>query len=219
MESLSARTARACRGIRRGELLDAHRSILQIAREARSVKPAHIHALALQLQSSLSLLFEALKDAGFDVPPASGDELATAWSKQATVSGLVDEFEVRFHAALDAASDRSTKLPLAGRVKAYLDANFHRRITVRATAKALGCSVGSIYDVFEPTYGSTPGEYLLELCLQRARHLLTTKRSLSMEEIANRSGLGSDGTLRRNFVARYRMTPSECRTKYGTRHS
>jgi AraC-like DNA-binding protein len=213
MEDLDALTADATRRIRRGDLLGAHRSILDLAHLARSTAPSRLPALSLQLQSSLTLLRQAFAAAGFDVPPVAGDELASVLSGGATIAVLVDAFESRVHDFFNAATPQPYKVPSAQRIKAYIDANFHRPITVREIARRLRCSVAHIYDVFQPAFGVTPGEYLLDLRLERAAHLLTQRRSLPVADVWKRSGFGSYDAFHENFVARYGMTPSEYRRR------
>jgi AraC family transcriptional activator FtrA len=67
---------------------------------------------------------------------------------------------------------------------------------------------------FSEAAGSTPGAWILNERLERARTLLETT-ALGIDEIAFRAGLGSAAALRHHFRRRFRTTPTAHRTEFG----
>lgn len=66
---------------------------------------------------------------------------------------------------------------------------------------------------FHDATGTTPGEWLLGLRLERARSLLETTR-ISIEQVAQGSGFGSAETLRHHFRARMGTSPKAYRQQF-----
>ena len=68
---------------------------------------------------------------------------------------------------------------------------------------------------FHDTTGTTPGEWLLSLRLERARLLLETTR-VSIERVAQGSGFGSAETLRHHFRTRLGTSPTAYRQQFSS---
>jgi AraC family transcriptional regulator, transcriptional activator FtrA len=69
---------------------------------------------------------------------------------------------------------------------------------------------------FEEATGSSPGKWILQARVSRARELLETTE-LSIEVIATSVGFGSADTLRHHFRERMRTTPNRYRTSFRVR--
>ena len=79
----------------------------------------------------------------------------------------------------------------------------------RAHRRRLGPGTGS----FRERTGESPGSWLLRQRLELARTLLETTR-LPMDEVAERSGLGSAATLRRHFREVLGVSPRRHREQF-----
>nr|WP_310911158.1 helix-turn-helix domain-containing protein [Lipingzhangella rawalii] len=93
----------------------------------------------------------------------------------------------------------------------------HEPITVADLARQAGLSVRTLHRRLRDTTGSTPLQWLLTQRIARAQSLLETTR-LSVEQVAQRSGLGTGNTLRYQFARHVGVSPTEHRRAFqGTR--
>lgn len=69
--------------------------------------------------------------------------------------------------------------------------------------------------LFRQTIGCPPHQYLIRLRLDKARALLLSQPESSIASIAYRLGFSDHTHLTRQFRARFTLTPSEFRTRYG----
>uniref|UniRef100_UPI0013C4523A helix-turn-helix domain-containing protein n=1 Tax=Pseudomonas aeruginosa TaxID=287 RepID=UPI0013C4523A len=85
-------------------------------------------------------------------------------------------------------------------------------LSCERVAAATGVSSRHLARLFAQE-GSSPGRYLQERRLERARQLLASPqgRRLDVAEVAYRHGFSSQAHFARAFKARYGMTPSEAR--------
>lgn len=85
-------------------------------------------------------------------------------------------------------------------------------LTPESLAAALGCSVSYLHKCLRETKDGTPGRLIRTVRLERAHDRLRFS-SLSIEQIATKSGLGSPDTLRSNFLKHFKKTPRQVRAE------
>jgi AraC family transcriptional activator FtrA len=100
---------------------------------------------------------------------------------------------------------------LLDRVRASLDQDWPMQ---RLAAEA-AVSLRALHRQFHQTMAQSPGEWLRDERLQRARELLETA-PLSIEDIAAACGFGSPATLRHHFRTRLGTSPAAYRTRFAT---
>ncbi len=83
------------------------------------------------------------------------------------------------------------------RAKKYLTENFNKNISLEALAKVAYLSPFHLLRAFRKTVGLPPHEYVINLRLQRARHLLAQGRSLS--DAAHETGFWDQSHFNRHF--------------------
>lgn len=210
MKRFDSLTEKACEQIAEGDLLGAHKSILELAQAARRRRPQDAARLAMSLQSTLVLLRRTLLGCGYDVPKVSGDELANALGVDAALPAVVERFEQASHRLLSVVTRKDASRPLAERAKAYIEANYGRPITRTSIAESLGCSRSHLDATFKRVFGATPNQYLLEVRIDHARRLLA-QTSIPPKEVAERCGFRSYSTFHRNFVVLVDSTPKQYR--------
>lgn len=86
--------------------------------------------------------------------------------------------------------------------------------TVASMAAAVGVSVRHLNRLFHAQVGTAPARWLEAVRVDLARALVLEGRTLSW--VAQRSGLGSDETLRRAFLRHLGTTPSSYRDRFAT---
>ena len=100
--------------------------------------------------------------------------------------------------------------PLLERMARDISAD-HSIATLAADA---GMSVRTFLRRFHATTGLSPGEWLVNERLNRAREMLETSMA-PIEEIATRCGFGTAETLRHHFRRRLSLTPTRYRKLFG----
>lgn len=106
--------------------------------------------------------------------------------------------------------ETATLAPLLDRWRSRLAVN----VNVDDLAQEARMSRRTFLRRFQDATGTTPGEWLLGLRLERARCLLETT-DLPMEAVAASSGFGSAETMRHHFRARMRTSPTIYRRQFG----
>jgi AraC-like DNA-binding protein len=86
--------------------------------------------------------------------------------------------------------------------------------SVLALPRHVGLNRNKINSGFRERYGMTPGEFAREARLQQARQLIIETK-LSMYEIAESAGFGSQASLSRAYRARFDISPREDRQRQG----
>jgi AraC family transcriptional activator FtrA len=112
--------------------------------------------------------------------------------------------------------DRPVPLNPRNQLAAVLDAvrgDPRRPWTTRMMAIAAAMSTRTFARRFGEATGSTPGQWLTEQRVALAREILETS-SLSIDEVADRSGLGSAANLRLRFRAQVGITPTAYRSQF-----
>lgn len=96
----------------------------------------------------------------------------------------------------------------------------HQRLahnhTVASLADQAGMSPRTFLRRFQEATGTTPGRWLLNERLLRARELLETTR-FSLEQIAGEVGFGSSTTLRYHFQKQFALSPAGYRKRFAAR--
>lgn len=80
-------------------------------------------------------------------------------------------------------------------------------------AEAAGVSVPHLHHLFRRHLQTTPHQYLLQRCLQEARHLLAST-DLPIKEVSYRSGFRDPVNFGRQFKARFGTTASAYRARH-----
>ncbi|MBA2479945.1 MAG: helix-turn-helix domain-containing protein [Planctomycetes bacterium] len=91
-----------------------------------------------------------------------------------------------------------------------IDADPTQPFTLKRLAQAAGLSRSQFSAEFRRSFGTTPIRYLLDLRMRRARILLTD-RSLTIGDIARRSGFSDPHYFARQFRAHFAMSPRQSR--------
>ena len=95
---------------------------------------------------------------------------------------------------------------------AYMQANMHQSISRAHLAAAVHCSEPHFARIFKSAMGTTPGNYLTSLRLDRAKQFLG-RSSLSISQIALEVGFQSFSHFTQLFRKEVGLSPSEYRKK------
>ncbi|MER7184660.1 helix-turn-helix domain-containing protein [Streptomyces hyaluromycini] len=90
----------------------------------------------------------------------------------------------------------------------------HEPLTLADLARHHNSSVRTVIRRFRAETGQTPLRWLLDQRIDRARELLETT-DLALDQVAQRSGIGSVDSLRQHLVRRSGLTPSAYRAAFG----
>lgn len=89
-------------------------------------------------------------------------------------------------------------------------------MVIEQLARQAGMSRRTFIRRFKDTTGTTPGEWMLSLRLEKACALLESEK-LSIDQVAEQSGFGSAETLRHHFRLRFKTTPTQWRKAFNAR--
>jgi AraC-like DNA-binding protein len=99
----------------------------------------------------------------------------------------------------------------------FMNTNLHRRIPLSELAGIANLSPSHFSRLFNLQTGLSPGEYLIRLRVEKARHLLATSFMSIKQAMAT---VGYDSRSRGNFVHQFKscfgVTPSEYRKRFFT---
>ena len=107
--------------------------------------------------------------------------------------------------------DSSTDPQIADAIR-YIECNYSRAITVDELATHCRMSVSRFFPRFRRETGFTPIDYINRCRVNRAILLLIADTSLSVEEIAERTGFESSAYFRRVFKKQTGKAPREYRS-------
>lgn len=100
----------------------------------------------------------------------------------------------------------------------FMNINLHRKIPLTELAEVASVSQSHLSRLFNLHTGLSPGDYLIKLRMEKARHLLVTS-FLSIKQVM--ATLGYDPSSRANFVDQFKRyfvhAPSEYRKRFFTR--
>ena len=99
-----------------------------------------------------------------------------------------------------------------GAAISYLENHYKEPVTVGQLTQIGGMSESSLLRAFKQATGSSPSEYLLNLRLQRARHLLE-HTTLNITEIAFDTGFNDSNYFSRQFRKQTGSSPREYRLR------
>jgi transcriptional regulator GlxA family with amidase domain len=102
--------------------------------------------------------------------------------------------------------------PRVARAIRVMEQALDQPLSTAAVARRVGISVRLLETLFRRTLGVSPGAYYLELRMQAARRLVTDT-SLSLREIALRTGFGSLSAFSRGFRRHAGAPASEARRR------
>jgi AraC family transcriptional regulator len=97
-------------------------------------------------------------------------------------------------------------------VASFMQTHLDQSLTVAAVARHFAISEVTLRRRFREVFGVSPKQYLLELRLNQAQHLLSTT-NLSMQEIALRMGFFDLAHFSSTFRKRYGLSPSAWRSR------
>jgi len=90
----------------------------------------------------------------------------------------------------------------------YIQANYHRQITVTKLAEHLGLTRSYFSRIFQEHAGTTPKEFIVNYRLEKAVALLT-ENDLSQKEVASLVGYSDVYAFSRMFRRKYGMPPGK----------
>ena len=91
-----------------------------------------------------------------------------------------------------------------------MEEQLHRRLTVTELADAVELSVAQLTRIFRQATGSTPGAFLHELRMGRAR-ILVERTSLTISEVMTQVGMTDRSHFARHFRRAYGSCPRTLR--------
>ncbi|NDV25192.1 GlxA family transcriptional regulator [Desulfovibrio sp. JC010] len=100
-----------------------------------------------------------------------------------------------------------------GRVQEWMQENYHLPASTRIFAEKAGLGERTFLRRFKKATGMTPNNYLQQLRIEAARHLLEVS-SKGVEEITARVGYDNPSSFRRLFKSMTGLSPREYRTRF-----
>ncbi len=98
----------------------------------------------------------------------------------------------------------------AGRIRSVMSSHCYSPLRLDQYASMCAMSVSTFKRVFDETYDSPPGKWLVETRLQRAAELLQdTERSVT--DVSHDSGFGDLSHFTRSFTKRFAVSPTKYR--------
>lgn len=100
----------------------------------------------------------------------------------------------------------------------YIDAHWDRALSLEALAAVTGTSTRSLFYAFRKFRGQTPMQYLKQVRLKHARHMLQHAPGITVTEAAFACGFGNLGHFARDYLNAWGERPSETRRARRTRN-
>ena len=100
----------------------------------------------------------------------------------------------------------------------YIEAHWDRPLTLEALAAATGTSTRSLFYFFRKTRGQTPMQYLKQVRLRHARHMLQSAPGITVTEAAFACGFGNLGHFARDYRRAWGERPSDTTRARHRRH-
>lgn len=186
-----------------------------------AIEPCRLKELAAEefgrSDIELSPTYPVLDKVAFKLATLLKDELqASAGSNELFLESLVTLMglhALRTYSNLNGPKRRvraSLSASATGRVKAYLQENFRRKVTIPELAELCGLSAGHFSEAFAKTFGLPPHRYVLELRLEHAERLLR-ETDTPIPEVAFLSGFSSQSHLTHMMRAHWGKTPNKVR--------
>ncbi|WP_448550920.1 transcriptional regulator FtrA [Thalassotalea montiporae] len=161
-----------------------------------------------------SVLTSAGSAAGLDlclhlVRQDYGQQIANTIARRLVIPPVREGSQAQFIEQPLARSERQAITPLL----THLQANLIKGHTNAELAAFMHMSERSLLRHFKAATGTTPAEWLIEQRLQLAKTLLE-ESCLSLDAVAEQSGLGTAMTLRHHFRHRLNISPSAYRKRF-----
>lgn len=141
-----------------------------------------------------------------------GARLANDVARRLVVPPHRDGGQAQFVAAPVPRAHESGRL---GPVFDWIRANLGAPISIDALARRAGMSERTFHRRVIGATGLTPGAFVLRERLRAAQLLLETRPDRPLEDVSLACGFGSADSLRRQFRARFGVTPSSYRRRFG----
>jgi transcriptional regulator GlxA family with amidase domain len=106
-----------------------------------------------------------------------------------------------------------TRVSSTGRARAWALANLHRPVTLRELAAQESTSTRTFTRRFRDELGTSPGRWLTQQRIERARTLLE-RTDLPIDQVAADAGFGTAGSLRLHLQAELGVSPSAYRATF-----
>ncbi|WP_379552462.1 GlxA family transcriptional regulator [Qipengyuania sp. DGS5-3] len=135
-----------------------------------------------------------------------GRDMADRIARQLVIYGRRSGHQSQFSDILDAQAKAGA--PFAKLVD-WIEGKLPEPIDVDAMAEVMGMSPRSFFRKFKAQTGQTPGSFLNDIRLDRARQLLVANTRVG--QVATQAGFESDVGFRSAFQRRYGMSPSSYR--------
>ncbi|TDE14062.1 GlxA family transcriptional regulator [Jiangella asiatica] len=103
--------------------------------------------------------------------------------------------------------------PSTAEARNWALANLERPLTLRDLASRQAMSVRTFTRRFRQEVGVSPGQWLIQQRVDRARHLLEAT-DLAVDEVARRSGFGTSASMRQHLRATLGVSPSGYRRTF-----
>jgi len=104
-----------------------------------------------------------------------------------------------------------SKPSVAERAKKYIGENLSKKFGIGDICDRLGCSKSTLLTSFKAKYGVTVGNYITDMRIEKAKHLLL-EGERTVNEIALESGFSDQSYFSKVFSAKCGVPPSEYRT-------
>lgn len=101
-------------------------------------------------------------------------------------------------------------------VFSYMESHLHQPLDIKVLSPVFGYSREHFTRIFRKTTGLSPGRYLCNLRLERAKQLLRSTDD-SLDQIASNSGLNNSNYLCRIFRKKFGITPSQYKNSFDAR--
>ena len=106
-----------------------------------------------------------------------------------------------------------TKDAVFDRLHSWIAEHLANDLSVDALARQAGMGGRTFARRYRAVVGHTPARAVERLCVEAARHLLSTGR-LPIKRVAQRRGFGSEETMRRSFLRQMSITPQDYRKHF-----
>ena len=141
-----------------------------------------------------------------------GARLANGVARRLVLPAHRDGGQAQFVVAPVASVHESGRL---GPLFDWIRANLGAPLGIDALARRAGMSERTFHRRVVGATGMTPGAFVLQERLRAAQMLLETQPGRSLEDVSLACGFGSADSLRRQFRARFGVTPSSYRRRFG----
>lgn len=93
-------------------------------------------------------------------------------------------------------------------VASFIRDNYQRKLTLAEMAGTVNLSRWRLCHLFKESMGTSPERYLIQVRLEKAKHLLETE-FLTVKEVMNRVGISDASYFARSFKSAYGVTPAK----------